>query len=73
MDWVIGEASRLGIPDAQVHKEYFQATAPSGGSAFEVIAKKSGKRVIYYITDTQAGTLARSIVKDLMKEEGKDE
>ena len=35
--------------------------------------KKSGKRVIYYITDTQAGTLARSIVKDLMKEEGKDE
>lgn len=45
MDWVIGEASRLGIPDAQVHKEYFQATAPSGGTAFEVIAKKSGKRV----------------------------
>lgn len=29
--------------------------------------KKSGKRVIYYITDTQAGALARSIVKDIME------
>ena len=35
--------------------------------------KKSGKRVIYYITETPAGVLARFIVKDLMKEESKDE
>ena len=35
--------------------------------------KKSGKRVIYYITDTPAGVLARFIVKDLMKEESKNE
>ncbi len=30
--------------------------------------KKSGKRVIYYISDTQAGKLARFIIADLMKQ-----
>ncbi len=30
--------------------------------------KKSGKLVIYYISDTQAGKLARFIIADLMKQ-----
>lgn len=45
MDWVIGEARRLGLPEAQIHKEYFQVEADTSGSAFDVVAKKSGKTV----------------------------
>lgn len=45
MDWVIAEAGRLGFPDAQVHKEYFQVESDTSGDAFDVIAKKSGKTV----------------------------
>ncbi|WP_461585042.1 PDR/VanB family oxidoreductase [Tepidiphilus sp. HLB4] len=45
MDWVIGEARRLGIPDRNIHKEYFQADTNTDGAAFDVIAKKSGKKV----------------------------
>ena len=45
MEWVIGEAKRLGVPEAQIHKEYFQATTDTAGAAFEVVAKKSGKTV----------------------------
>lgn len=45
MDWVIAEAGRLGFPDAQVHKEYFQVESDTSGGAFDVVAKKSGKTV----------------------------
>lgn len=45
MEWVIAEAKRLGIADARIHKEYFQATVDSHGNSFEVVAKKSGKTV----------------------------
>ena len=45
MDWVIGEARRLGLPEAQIHKEYFQVEADTSGGAFDVVAKKSGKTV----------------------------
>lgn len=45
MDWVIGEARRLGLPEAQIHKEYFQIETDSSGGAFDVVAKKSGKTV----------------------------
>ncbi len=45
MEWVIDETKRLGVPEAQIHKEYFQATTDTAGAAFEVVAKKSGKTV----------------------------
>lgn len=45
MDWVIGEARRLGLPEAQIHKEYFQVDTDTSGQAFDVVAQKSGKRV----------------------------
>ncbi|MBS0545745.1 MAG: oxidoreductase [Proteobacteria bacterium] len=45
MDWVIAEARRLGLAEAQIHKEYFQVETDSSGAAFDVVAKKSGKTV----------------------------
>ncbi len=45
MDWAIGEAKRLGIPDARIHKEYFQASVDTAGAGFEVVARRSGKTV----------------------------
>lgn len=45
MDWAIGEARRLGLPESQIHKEYFQVDTDTSGSAFDVVAKKSGKQV----------------------------
>ena len=45
MDWVIGEARRLGLPEAQIHKEYFQVDTDTSGQAFDVVAHKSGQRV----------------------------
>ncbi|ATE62043.1 PDR/VanB family oxidoreductase [Thauera sinica] len=45
MDWVIGEARRLGLPEARIHKEYFQVETDSSGGAFDVVARKSGKTV----------------------------
>ena len=45
MDWVIGEARRLGLPEPQIHKEYFQVDVAGGGKAFDVVAQKTGKTV----------------------------
>lgn len=45
MDWVIGEAQQQGFPSERVHKEYFQVATNAAGSAFDVVAKRSGKRV----------------------------
>ncbi|MDD2546789.1 MAG: PDR/VanB family oxidoreductase [Burkholderiaceae bacterium] len=45
MDWVIGEAQGLGLPEAQIHKEYFQVASDTSGKAFDVVAQKSGQRV----------------------------
>lgn len=45
MDWVIGEARRLGLPEEQIHKEYFQVDTDTSGQAFDVVAHKSGQRV----------------------------
>ncbi|KMO29529.1 PDR/VanB family oxidoreductase [Methylobacterium aquaticum] len=45
MDWVIGSATKLGYPDAQVHKEYFGAEVDASGGAFEVELSRSGRVV----------------------------
>jgi len=45
MDWVIGEAGQLGLPASNIHKEYFRAESDTRGRAFEVVARKSGKKV----------------------------
>lgn len=46
MEWVIGEAHRLGYPEAQIHREYFEAEVDTSGGAFEVRLAKSGKSVM---------------------------
>ncbi|WP_315765344.1 MULTISPECIES: PDR/VanB family oxidoreductase [unclassified Bradyrhizobium] len=46
MEWVIGEAHRLGHPEAQIHREYFEADVDTSGDAFEVKLAKSGKSVM---------------------------
>lgn len=45
MDWVIGEAGRLGLPAANIHKEYFGVEADTRGGAFDVVASRSGRTV----------------------------
>lgn len=45
MEWVIGAAHRLGYPEAQIHREYFEAEVDTSGGAFEVKLAKSGKSV----------------------------
>lgn len=45
MDWVIGNASRLGLPSSNIHFEYFNAQVDNTGSAFEVEAALSGVTV----------------------------
>lgn len=45
MDWVIGSGEKLGLPAAQIHREYFNADVDTHGGAFEVVAAASGKTV----------------------------
>jgi vanillate O-demethylase ferredoxin subunit len=45
MDWVIGALKRLDWAEANIHVEYFTATADKSGAAFQVIAARSGKTV----------------------------
>lgn len=41
MDWVIGQARGAGLPDRQIHFEYFSAEVDIAGEAFEVYAQAS--------------------------------
>lgn len=41
MDWVIDQAKAAGLPDQQVHFEYFNAEVDISGDAFEVYAQAS--------------------------------
>ncbi|MCC6076724.1 PDR/VanB family oxidoreductase [Pseudomonas sp. GCM10022188] len=41
MDWVIAQAKAAGMPDKQVHFEYFNAEVDISGAAFEVYAQAS--------------------------------
>ncbi len=63
MDWVIGEAMRLGLPADRIHREYFQAEVATGGGAFEVMAKRSGKSVRVAEDETIVQALGRIGIK----------
>lgn len=63
MDWVIGEAGRLGVPPARIHKEYFQVDADTAGNAFEVVARRSGKVVRVEAGQTIVDALATVGIK----------
>ena len=43
MDWVIAEAKAAGYGSDRIHFEYFNADVETGGDAFEVVARRSGK------------------------------
>ena len=45
MDWAIGEAGLLCLPASNMDKEQLRAEADTRGAAFEVVAKKSAKKV----------------------------
>lgn len=45
MEWVIHEAHRLGYPEPQIHREYFEAEVDTSGDAFEVRLARSGKSI----------------------------
>lgn len=48
MDWVMGSMRSAGLPEARIHREYFNApvAAPTTpAEAFEVVAQRSGKTV----------------------------
>lgn len=49
MEWVMSEASRAGLEDRQIHREYFSppsVTSDADDTAFEVVAARSGKQVL---------------------------
>lgn len=47
MEWVMDEARAAGLQPGEIHREYFSAPAQAVGenTAFEVIAKRSGKTI----------------------------
>lgn len=45
MDWVIQAAVAQGLPNEQIHREYFSADVDTSGAGFEVFASASGKTV----------------------------
>ena len=45
MDWIVAAARGCGLADTQVHKEHFQHDADTSGRSFDVVAKRSSKRV----------------------------
>ncbi|WP_042698267.1 PDR/VanB family oxidoreductase [Azospirillum sp. B506] len=63
MDWVIGEAIRLGLPADRIHREYFQAEAATAGGSFEVVAQRSGKSVRVAEDETIVQALGRIGIK----------
>lgn len=42
MDWVIAEAKAAGFQSDRIHFEYFNAEVDAHGTAFEVVARRSG-------------------------------
>jgi ferredoxin-NADP reductase len=47
MEWVMEEARAAGLQSGEIHREYFSAPAQAVGenTAFEVVAKRSGKTI----------------------------
>lgn len=71
MDWVIEQGKAAGLPDHQVHFEYFSADVDISGEAFEVYAEASGVTVQVGPNESIATALKAAGVKVQMScEEG---
>ncbi|GGB84716.1 vanillate O-demethylase oxidoreductase [Marinobacterium zhoushanense] len=71
MDWVIEQSKAAGLPDAQIHFEYFSAEVDISGEAFEVFAETSGVTVQVGPNESIATALKAAGVKVQMScEEG---
>lgn len=71
MDWVIDQAKTAGLPDKQIHFEYFNAEVDISGEAFEVFAEASGVTVQVGPNESIATALKAAGVKVQMScEEG---
>jgi vanillate O-demethylase ferredoxin subunit len=71
MDWVIEQARAAGLPDKQIHFEYFNAEVDISGEAFEVFAEASGVTVQVGPNESIATALKAAGVKVQMScEEG---
>lgn len=63
MDWVIEQAKTAGLPENQIHFEYFSADVDTSGEAFEVIAQESGVTVKVGVGESIAKALNAAGVK----------
>lgn len=63
MDWVISTAKNLGMPDSNVHKEFFNVEVETGGTSFEVFAEQSGVTVQVGENESIADALKAAGVK----------
>ncbi len=71
MDWVIEQGKAAGLPEKQIHFEYFNAEVDISGEAFEVYAEASDVTVQVGPNESIATALKAAGVKVLMScEEG---
>ncbi|MCY0966244.1 PDR/VanB family oxidoreductase [Parathalassolituus penaei] len=63
MEWVMNTAASKGFSDNRIHKEFFQVEVETGGEAFEVVAKRSGKTVQVGADQTIVEALAEVGIK----------
>jgi len=71
MDAMIDISKASGLPDAQIHREYFNAEVDTSGAGFEVVAQRSGKSVRVEEGQTIVAALATiGITVDVSCEEG---
>jgi len=59
MDWVRDLSLQYQIPKEQFHQEYFQVEVETSGASFELIAKRSNKRINVGAEETILQALAR--------------
>lgn len=71
MDWVIEQARAAGLPESQIHFEYFSADVDTHGEAFEVYAETSGVTVQVGSDESIATALrAAGVTVDVSCEQG---
>jgi vanillate O-demethylase ferredoxin subunit len=63
MDWVLGSGREAGLPEHQIHCEYFSAEVDTTGETFEVVAAQSGVTVQVGAGQTIAQALKAAGVK----------
>lgn len=63
MTWVIDSAKTFGMPDSNVHKEFFNVEVETGGASFEVVAEQSGITVQVGENESIADALKAAGVK----------